>query len=201
MHTHGTVIRKLSGGERRRLYLLKLPMEELNVLLLDEPTNDLDTETLTVLEQFLEEFSGVVITVSHDRYFLDKVCDKLLIFQGQGQIVTHYGEYTEYLSRLKATEKNNIDKTEDEQVKVKQEEQAIASPKKKLTYMEQKEWEEIDKKIETAEQKLAEIRKEMVKSGSDFPKLQKLMEQEQKWNDELERLIERWTYLAEYADS
>ena len=105
MHTHGTVIRKLSGGERRRLYLLKLLMEEPNVLLLDEPTNDLDTETLTVLEGFLEEFTGVVITVSHDRYFLDKVCDELLIFQGNGEIERYYGEYTEYLSVAKTEEK------------------------------------------------------------------------------------------------
>ena len=99
-HTHGTLIRKLSGGERRRLYLLKILMQEPNVLLLDEPTNDLDTQTLTVLEDYLEEFAGVVITVSHDRYFLDKVVEQLIILEGSGKIGTFYGNYSEYLEQL-----------------------------------------------------------------------------------------------------
>ena len=99
-YTHGTPIRKLSGGERRRLYLLKILMQEPNVLLLDEPTNDLDTQTLTVLEDYLEEFAGVVITVSHDRYFLDKVVEQLLILEGSGKIGTYYGNYSEYLEQL-----------------------------------------------------------------------------------------------------
>ena len=99
-HTHGTLIRKLSGGERRRLYLLKILMQEPNVLLLDEPTNDLDTQTLTVLEDYLEEFAGVVITVSHDRYFLDKVVEQLIILEGSGKIGSFYGNYSEYLEQL-----------------------------------------------------------------------------------------------------
>src|SRR5690606_30990298 len=97
--THGTPIRKLSGGEKRRLYLLKILMTEPNVLLLDEPTNNLDTQTLTVLEDYLEDFSGVVITVSHDRYFLDKVADQLLVLQGNAQIKPFYGSYSEFLEK------------------------------------------------------------------------------------------------------
>ena len=98
-HTHGTPIRKLSGGEKRRLYLLKILMLEPNVLLLDEPTNDLDTQTLTVLEDYLEEFPGVVITVSHDRYFLDKVVGQLIVLKGDGDIDTFYGNYSEFLEK------------------------------------------------------------------------------------------------------
>lgn len=100
--THGTPIRKLSGGEKRRLYLLKLLMTAPNVLLLDEPTNDLDTQTLTVLEDYLEEFAGVVITVSHDRYFLDKVAEQLLVLLGEGTIDSFYGNYSEYLEKENA---------------------------------------------------------------------------------------------------
>lgn len=197
MHTHGTVIRKLSGGERRRLYLLKLLMEEPNVLLLDEPTNDLDTETLTVLEQFLEDFSGVVITVSHDRYFLDKVCDELLIFQGNGVIDKYIGSYTEYLQMIAGQQEKNVKKPVSPKKQNPQENQPI---KKKLTFAEKKEWEEIDGKIAAAEEKLAQIKKEMESSGSDFSLLQELMIEEEKWNNELEYLIERWAYLAERAE-
>ena len=97
MHTHGTPIRKLSGGEKRRLYLLNILMSAPNVLLLDEPTNDLDTQTLTVLEDYLETFAGVVITVSHDRYFLDKTCHQLLVFKKKADIQFYYGSYSEFL--------------------------------------------------------------------------------------------------------
>jgi len=197
MHTHGTVIRKLSGGERRRLYLLKLLMEEPNVLLLDEPTNDLDTETLTVLEQFLEEFSGVVITVSHDRYFLDKVCDELLIFQGNGVIDKYVGSYTEYLQMIAGQQEKNVKKPVSPK---KQNPQESKPTKKKLTFAEKKEWEEIDGKIAAAEEKLAQIKKQMESAGSDFSLLQELLVEEEKWNNELEYLIERWTYLSERAE-
>ena len=101
MHTHGTPIYKLSGGERRRLYLLRILMSSPNVLLLDEPTNDLDTQTLTVLEDFLESFSGVVITVSHDRYFLDKVVTELLNFKGNGVVESYFGAYSDFLEAPK----------------------------------------------------------------------------------------------------
>ncbi|MCU9613642.1 ABC-F family ATP-binding cassette domain-containing protein [Caldibacillus lycopersici] len=196
MHTHGTPIRKLSGGERRRLYLLKLLMDEPNVLLLDEPTNDLDTETLTILEGFLEEFAGVVITVSHDRYFLDKVCDTLLVFQGEGVIERYYGSYSDYLEKSKL----ELRKEEVKEI-VKQADKQVKPAKKRLSYMEKREWDEIDDKIAEAEGKIASIQEEMQATGSDFTKLQSLMAEEEKWNQELERLIERWTYLSEMAES
>ncbi len=199
MNTHGTIIRKLSGGERRRLYLLRLLMEEPNVLLLDEPTNDLDTETLTVLEQFLEEFAGVVITVSHDRYFLDKVCDQLLIFQGEGKIDKFLGEYSDYLAEVKKKSiKAEVKKGEGNQTVQKQSKKPKV--KKKLTYKEQKEWENIEIKISEVEEMIAAIKTEMETCGSDFTKLQELMEEEKKWQEQLDYLMERWEYLAEFAE-
>lgn len=199
MNTHGTIIRKLSGGERRRLYLLRLLMEEPNVLLLDEPTNDLDTETLTVLEQFLEEFAGVVITVSHDRYFLDKVCDQLLIFQGEGKIDKFLGEYSDYLAEVKKKSiKAEVKKGEGNQKVQKQSKKPKV--KKKLTYKEQKEWENIETKISEVEEMIAAIKTEMETCGSDFTKLQELMEEEKKWQEQLDYLMERWEYLAEFAE-
>jgi len=197
-YTHGTPIYKLSGGERKRLYLLKLLMGQPNVLLLDEPTNDLDTETLTVLEDYLELFPGVVITVSHDRYFLDKVCDQLLIFEGEGRITRYFGSYTEFLEKQKVDQErsivnNNVKPSEKQEEPKKQK-------KKKLTFKEQKEWEEIDEKISTVEQEIEVLQQEMVKASSDYEKLNDLMKQSEMKNQELEYLIERWTYLAEIAE-
>ncbi|MED3553532.1 ABC-F family ATP-binding cassette domain-containing protein [Cytobacillus praedii] len=192
--THGTPIRKLSGGEKRRLYLLKILMTEPNVLLLDEPTNNLDTQTLTVLEDYLEEFAGVVITVSHDRYFLDKVADQLLVLQGQGRIDSFFGNYSEYLE--KENEKpvvavKTAAPVHKEQEKVK---------KKKLSYNEQREWEGIEDNIANTEARLEEIAVEMNNTGSDFEKARALMEEEAALNEKLEQLIERWSYLSEIAE-
>ncbi|MFO1444710.1 ABC-F family ATP-binding cassette domain-containing protein [Bacillus sp. Bva_UNVM-123] len=192
--THGTPIRKLSGGEKRRLYLLKILMSEPNVLLLDEPTNNLDTQTLTVLEDYLEEFSGVVITVSHDRYFLDKLAEQLFILQGQGKIDTFYGNYTDFLEKERekpVIQVKTVNKVVKEQEKPK---------KKKLSYNEQREWEGIEDHIAKVEARLEEISSEMAKTGSDFETAQVLMEEETKLNVELEGLIERWTYLSELAE-
>lgn len=192
--THGTPIRKLSGGEKRRLYLLKILMSEPNVLLLDEPTNNLDTQTLTVLEDYLEDFPGVVITVSHDRYFLDKVVSELLVLKGQGVIDSFYGNYSEFLEKesekpaqqLKSTQTSTKDR---EKLK-----------KKRMSYNEQREWEGIEDHIATVEARLEEIATEMANTGSDFEKAQALMLEETKLNEELEHLIERWTYLSELAE-
>lgn len=192
--THGTLIRKLSGGEKRRLYLLKILMSEPNVLLLDEPTNNLDTQTLTVLEDYLEDFPGVVITVSHDRYFLDKVADQLLVLQGQGQIDSFYGNYTEYLE--KETHKPVV-QVKAASANAKEREKP---KKKKLTYNEQREWDGIEEHIASVETRLEEISIEMADIGSDFEKAQVLMAEEAKRNEELEHLIERWTYLSEIAE-
>ncbi|MBY0096628.1 ABC-F family ATP-binding cassette domain-containing protein [Mesobacillus maritimus] len=194
--SHGTPIRKLSGGEKRRLYLLKLLMEEPNVLLLDEPTNDLDTQTLTVLEDYLEDFPGVVITVSHDRYFLDKAVDTLLVLEGEGKISLFYGNYTDYLE--KQTEKAApVVEGKKDKVVVNEDKQP---KKKKLSYMEKREWDEIEDKIAATEARIEEIQTEMAGIGSDFEKGQNLMKEEAELNEQLEQLIERWSYLSEFAD-
>ena len=193
-HTHGTPIRKLSGGEKRRLYLLKILMLEPNVLLLDEPTNDLDTQTLTVLEDYLEEFPGVVITVSHDRYFLDKVVGQLIVLKGDGDIDTFYGNYSEFL------EKDTV-LPERKKTEIKEEASQKDKPKKKrMSYNEQREFETIEDDIAKVESRLEEISTEMNNTGSDFEKAQKLIEEESQLNERLEHLIERWTYLTELSE-
>jgi ABC transport system ATP-binding/permease protein len=193
-HTHGTPIRTLSGGEKRRLYLLKILMLEPNVLLLDEPTNDLDTQTLTVLEDYLEEFPGVVITVSHDRYFLDKVVGQLIVLKGDGDIDTFYGNYSEFL------EKDTV-LPERKKTEIKEEASQKDKPKKKrMSYNEQREFETIEDDIAKVESRLEEISTEMNNTGSDFEKAQKLIEEESQLNERLEHLIERWTYLTELSE-
>ncbi len=195
-HTHGTLIRKLSGGERRRLYLLKILMQEPNVLLLDEPTNDLDTQTLTVLEDYLEEFAGVVITVSHDRYFLDKVVEQLIILEGSGKIGSFYGNYSEYLEQL--SQKPEKGKTE---VKLKGVPPIQEKPKKKkMSYNEQREFETIEDDITGVEERLEEIAIELNDTGSNFEKAQELMNEEVELNEKLEHMMERWTYLTEKSE-
>jgi ABC transport system ATP-binding/permease protein len=194
--THGTPIRKLSGGEKRRLYLLKLLMTAPNVLLLDEPTNDLDTQTLTVLEDYLEEFPGVVITVSHDRYFLDKVAEQLLVLRGSGKIDTFYGNYTDFLEKETAIEAEKTATVPKQAYKAQEKEK-----RKRMTFKERKEWEEIDEVIANTEAELEKVAAEMAKTGSDFTKANELMKQETELNEKLEILIERWSYLAELAES
>ncbi|MEH7176590.1 ABC-F family ATP-binding cassette domain-containing protein [Neobacillus vireti] len=194
--SHGTPIRKLSGGEKRRLYLLKLLMTAPNVLLLDEPTNDLDTQTLTVLEDYLEEFPGVVITVSHDRYFLDKVVDQLLVLRGEGNIDSFFGNYSEYLEKESASEAPKKMETPTAPSSKAPEKEK----KKRMTFKEKKEWEEIDDVIAKTEQRLEEVANEMGQTGSDFTKAQELMKLEAELNGKLEYLIERWEYLAEIAE-
>jgi ABC transport system ATP-binding/permease protein len=198
MNTHGTPIRKLSGGEKRRLYLLRILMTEPNVLLLDEPTNDLDTQTLTVLEDYLETFPGVVITVSHDRYFLDKVAEQLLIFEGNGKIEQYFGEYSDYLEEQL---KKNAEKTEQKQAAVKETTQTQKPAKRRLSYKEQKEWEEIEDKIAALETKLQEISLEMEQSASDYEKVQALASEHEKLSAELDALLERWAELSELVES
>ncbi|WP_212933354.1 ABC-F family ATP-binding cassette domain-containing protein [Robertmurraya siralis] len=194
--THGTPIRKLSGGEKRRLYLLKILMSEPNVLLLDEPTNDLDTQTLTVLEDYLEDFPGVVITVSHDRYFLDKVAEQLLILNGDGNIESFYGNYTELLESQFANQQIKQSSPSKDKAAVEEK-----PKKKKMTYKEKMEWEKIDEDIANVEARLKEIAEEMTQTGSDFEKAQALMNEENTLNEKLEHFIERWSYLADLAEN
>jgi len=197
MHTHGTPIRKLSGGERRRLYLLKIIMGEPNVLLLDEPTNDLDTQTLTVLEDYLEEFPGVVITVSHDRYFLDKVTDQLLIFEEGNKITTYFGDYSDYLEKNLAESAQVVQKEKVEKTSIKVEPRP---KKKKLSYKDQLEWNEIEDKIEAQEEKVALLVKEIEEAGSDYQKAQQAMEEHAKESEVLDQLLERWAELSELVN-
>lgn len=195
LHTHGTIIGKLSGGERRRLYLLKILMGEPNVLLLDEPTNDLDTQTLMVLEDYLGDFNGVVITVSHDRYFLDKVAEQLLILKGNGVTDTYYGNYSEYLEVERKEEQQTKEKFDIPNLK-----KEPKTKKVRLSYNEQREWETIDEDIEKVEERLANIETDLAETGSDFEKAAELMKEQEQLNEKLEYLIERWSYLSEIAD-
>lgn len=191
-----TYISRLSGGEKRRLYLLRILMEEPNVLFLDEPTNDLDVQTLSVLEDYLSEFPGAVITVSHDRYFLDKVAEQLFVFEGSGEIDHYYGSYSDYLY-VKKREKE----LEAEEKKVLKEEPNLEKTKKnKLSYNEKKEWETIQQSIEDIEHKIENVKDEITKCGSDFEKVDKLYKEEQALTMELEEKIERWSELSEKID-
>lgn len=193
---HGTLIGKLSGGEKRRLYLLKLLISQPNVLLLDEPTNDLDIDTLTILEDYIQTFKGAVIAVSHDRYFLDKTMDKLLVFQGNAQILSFYGTMSEYLANQKEQEKVK-EKPLNKPVK---EASTEKKEKTKLTYMEQKEWATIEEDITQLETKLETLTEEMNHQGDDFVRLQELQEAVTATEQLLEEKMNRWEYLSEYAD-
>ena len=189
--THGTLIEKLSGGEKKRLYLLKLLLEKPNVLLLDEPTNDLDIATLTVLENFLQGFAGPVITVSHDRYFLDKVASKILAFE-DGSIREFFGNYTDYLDeKAFLAERSAISqKTEKEKsTKVREE-------KKRMTYFEKQEWESIEADIEALEERISEIEVVMQENGSDFARLSELQQELDEQNEKLLEKYERYEYLS-----
>ena len=191
---HGTLIKKLSGGEKRRLFLLKLLIQQPNVLLLDEPTNDLDIATLTILEDYFKSFPGAVITVSHDRYFLDKVADKLLIFQGNAKQELYYGNMSSYL--LKQKETTAI--TEKEHTKA--ETKVTPKDKKKLSYMEQKEWETIEDEIAEIEEKITELQEEMNHQGDNFTKLQALQTEVSEAENKLEEKMARWEYLSEWVE-
>ena len=190
--SHGTLIEKLSGGEKKRLYLLMLLLEKPNVLLLDEPTNDLDIATLTVLENFLQGFAGPVITVSHDRYFLDKVASKILAFE-DGQVREFFGNYTDYLDE-KAFRQSSaaISQKKEKEKSVKAREQ-----KKRMSYFEKQEWETIEADIEELEARIAAIEIEMEQNGSDFTKLSELQKELDDKNEQLLEKYERYEYLSE----
>ncbi|HGA1149981.1 TPA: ABC-F family ATP-binding cassette domain-containing protein [Streptococcus suis] len=191
-NTHGTLIEKLSGGEKKRLYLLKILLQRPNVLLLDEPTNDLDIATLTVLEHFLQGFTGPVITVSHDRYFLDKVANKILAFEDSG-IETFFGNYTDYLDEkafLASSSAISLEKPKEKSEKVKEH-------KKRMSYFEKQEWVTIEEDIASLEERIAEIEAEMLTCGSDFTKLSDLQKELDEKNDLLLEKYERYEYLSE----
>lgn len=185
-----THIRRLSGGERKRLYLLKVLMEEPNVLFLDEPTNDLDTETLSILEDYLEQFPGVVITVSHDRYFLDRAVNQLLILREKGaEAERYYGSYTEWLEDEADTEKESI-------AAAKKTAAAEKTKKKKLSYKDQQEWNSIEEDITTLESEVEQIDAAIEATGADFDAARDLFEEKKQKEAELEMKMERWEELS-----
>ena len=189
---HGTLIQKLSGGEKKRLYLLKILLQRPNVLLLDEPTNDLDIATLTVLEHFLKGFSGPVIIVSHDRYFLDKVANKILAFEDSG-IETFFGNYTDYLDEkafLASSSAISIEMPKEKTEKIK-------ASKKRMSYFEKQEWASIEDEITSLEDRIQVIESEMLTCGSDFTKLSDLQKELEEKNNSLLEKYERYEYLSE----
>lgn len=196
-----SLIEKLSGGEKRRLNLIRVLMEAPNVLILDEPTNDLDIATLQILEDYLDGFEGIVIAVSHDRYFLDRVVRRIISFDGNGILTQHEGGYTDYENRIKETREktnntvNTAAKTVSDSNKTRAHEIKL-----KFTYNEQKEYDIIDKEIEALESKLESIDDEMQQNATNAHKLSELTTERAKTEEELEYKMERWMYLNELAE-
>ncbi|WP_019850795.1 ABC-F family ATP-binding cassette domain-containing protein [Desulfitobacterium sp. PCE1] len=209
-----TPVEKLSGGEKRRLYLLQVLMDSPNVLLLDEPTNDLDIHTLSILEDYLENFPGVVITVSHDRFFLDRVVDQILAFEGQGRIHSTIGNYTDYREQLDRRiledqfVKDTLAKGQKTHSQASKPEETgdtgdQAKPKErplKMSYKEQREYEQIEDRIADLEGQLERVNQDMVEAGSNYGKLNELMKTKEDLERALEESLERWTYLSELAE-
>lgn len=203
-----TPISKLSGGEKRRLYLLSVLMSAPNVLILDEPTNDLDIETLEILEEYLDGFAGIVITVSHDRYFLDRVVDRIFAFEAGGHLTQYEGGYTDYrekcVSSIYNISQNDSDPSNGKIKKsvTQNKKQAYNNHEDKLkfSYMEQKEYETIDDDIEKLENKIAELDDEIIKNATSYSKLEELTKEKNELEEQLEEKMERWEYLNDLAD-
>ena len=180
-----TPIGRLSGGERRRLYLLKVLISAPNILFLDEPTNDLDIETLQILEDYLDNFNGAIITVSHDRYFLDRICDKMFVFEENGVIRQYTGGY----SALKLEQSYSKEKTEKEKT--------VRQSIPKMSTKEKQELESMDQKMDDIQNKIQSLDEEMALAGDDFKKIQQLSDTRMNLENELEKLMERWEELSE----
>ena len=219
-HIQYTAISKLSGGEKRRLYLLRILMEAPNVILLDEPTNDLDIQTLTILEDYLDTFPGIVITVSHDRYFLDRVVNRIFAFEGQGRVTQYEGGFTDYQRTAKAGESQagnradtgetltaggaaNTPEAQDGNQAVKRnnwKEGQNVTRKLKLLFKEQRDWETIEEDIAGLEAAVEELEKEIIRSSSNYTRLNELMAEKDAKEKELEEKMERWMYLNELME-
>ena len=197
-----SVIGKLSGGEKRRLNLLRVLMEAPNVLILDEPTNDLDIVTLSILEDYLDNYDGIVITVSHDRYFLDRVVRRIFVFEENGVLRQYEGGYTDYVNRKREEEKDRepqIQTEKESTAKPAAKDTRTHAPKLKFSYKEQREYETIETDIAALEERMDEIDEEIAKCATDFVRLNELTEEKTKVNTELEEKLERWEYLEELA--
>ncbi len=192
------LIEKLSGGEKRRLNLLRVLMEAPNVLILDEPTNDLDITTLTILEDYLDNFEGIVIIVSHDRYFLDRTVRRIFAFEGNGEIRQYEGGYTDY--SIKCREQNDAGeeiKAEKENIKTKEKYKPQREKKLKFSYQEQKEYETIEETVAALEEKISQIEKDMERYATDFIELNKLSQEKEMTENQLQEKMDRWMYLEE----
>lgn len=201
-----TPIGKLSGGEKRRLYLLKVLMEAPNVLILDEPTNDLDIPTLTVLEDYLDSFVGIVIAVSHDRYFLDNMAERIFAFEGSGRLVQYEGGYTDYLESVQrknqadgSTQKNSILKDEEKKAEKREWKQNHAV-KLKFSFKEQREYDTIDEEIASLEEKIEGLESAMAENATNSAKLSELLAEKEQMEQELECKMERWVDLNDLAE-
>lgn len=202
-----TQIAKLSGGEKRRLYLLKVLMDAPNILILDEPTNDLDIQTLTILEDYLDTFPGIVVTVSHDRYFLDRIATRIFAFEGQGKIKQYEGNFSDY-KEAKALEeptgetgaftKSNVPTEEKKAESMATWKQKSA--KLKFTYQEQKEYDSIDEDIAALEARIEELEGLIEASSTNYSKLNEYMEEKEKVEKQLEERMDRWVYLTDLAE-
>ena len=199
-----TPIEKLSGGERRRLHLLRVLMESPNFLILDEPTNDLDIETLKILEDFLDKFMGVVIVVSHDRYFLDRICNKIFSYEGSGFIKEYNGNYSDFLiskeiEKVKSENKKVDDEFKEDKSKGTKERTRDNRPK--FTFKEQKEFDTIDEEISKLEEKIENLDNDMAKNSSNYGRLNELMKEKESVQEMLDQKYERWEYLNEIAEA
>ena len=190
------LIGKLSGGEKRRLYLLRVLMEAPNVLILDEPTNDLDIQTLTILEDYLDEFDGIVIIVSHDRYFLDRMVRRIFAFEGQGEIWQYEGGYSDYSIAAEKRQPKIIEKKSE---KKEPKAEKVRGKKLKFSYKEMREYETIEEEIETIENKLKQLDAEIETNASNYGKLNELLAQKSASESQLEEKLERWEYLNDLA--
>ena len=196
-----SLIGKLSGGEKRRLYLLRILMTAPNVLILDEPTNDLDIRTLTILEDYLDGFDGIVITVSHDRYFLDRVVRRMFAFEDNGKVRQYEGGFSDYqvASAARMEESGSQQKAEETEV-FKEKTEKPRTRKLKFTYNEEKEYAVIDEEIENLENKIKELDQEIVRNATDYPKLNALTKEKEETEEKLMEKMERWEYLTELAE-
>ena len=198
-------IGKLSGGEKRRLYLLGVLCENINVLLLDEAGNNLDIPTMTILEDYLNSFQGIVITVSHDRYFLDNVADRILEFDGQGGICQYEGGYTDYLEAKNRNQQEKVSdraekKAENTEKKGNKDWKQNRSTKLKFTFKEQREYETIDDDIAALEEKIAKLDEEIMKNATNSGRLNELMKEKEDAEEQLEEKMDRWVYLNDLAE-